>query len=121
VVLGGKNYLEELSIYGFLHGGKYAAHLIPVKTAKLNGADPQAWLTDVLRRIASHAANRIAQLLLWNLKPAEQKAVPAIGVVAECLPSVNCEVFIVRFRSVIDSTNSRRSFKSSHQNEIAST
>ena len=32
----------------------------PVETAKLNGVDPQAWLTHVLSRIADHKINRIA-------------------------------------------------------------
>jgi hypothetical protein len=33
---------------------------------KLNGVDPQAWLTDVLGRIADHKINRIDELLPWN-------------------------------------------------------
>jgi transposase len=32
-------------------------------TAKLNGVDPQAWLTDALGRIADHKINRIDELL----------------------------------------------------------
>ena len=32
----------------------------------LNGVDPQAWLTDVLSRIADHKINRIDELLPWN-------------------------------------------------------
>ena len=35
-------------------------------TAKLNGIDPQAWLTDVLGRIADHKINRIDELLPWR-------------------------------------------------------
>jgi len=34
--------------------------------AKLNGVDPQVWLTDVLSRIADHKINRIDELLPWN-------------------------------------------------------
>ena len=30
-----------------------------IETAKLNGVDPQAWLTDVLGRIADHKITRI--------------------------------------------------------------
>jgi len=30
-----------------------------IETAKLNGIDPQAWLADVLSRIADHKARRI--------------------------------------------------------------
>ena len=37
-----------------------------IETAKLNGVDPQAWLTNVLRRIADHKINRINELLPWN-------------------------------------------------------
>jgi transposase len=33
---------------------------------KLNGVDPQAWLTDVLSRIADHKINRIDELLPWR-------------------------------------------------------
>jgi hypothetical protein len=34
-----------------------------IESAKLNGIDPQAWLTDVLSRIASHKIGRIDELL----------------------------------------------------------
>jgi hypothetical protein len=37
-----------------------------IETTKLNGVDPQAWLTDVLSRIADHKINRIDELLPWN-------------------------------------------------------
>jgi len=37
-----------------------------IETAKLNGVDPQAWLTDVLGRIADHKITRIEQLLPWH-------------------------------------------------------
>jgi transposase len=36
-------------------------------SAKLNGIDPEAYLSSVLRRIADHPINRIAVLLPWNL------------------------------------------------------
>ena len=36
-----------------------------IETAKMNGVDPQAWLTDVLTRIADHKITRIDELLLW--------------------------------------------------------
>jgi hypothetical protein len=37
-----------------------------VETAKLNGIEPQAWLTDVLSRIADHKIARIDELLAWR-------------------------------------------------------
>ena len=37
-----------------------------IMTAKLNRVDPQAWLADVLARIAEHPANRLHDLLPWN-------------------------------------------------------
>lgn len=38
-----------------------------LKTAKLNGVNPQEWLADVLDRIGNgHPINRIDELLPWN-------------------------------------------------------
>jgi len=37
-----------------------------IGTAKLNNVDPQAWLADVLARIAGHPASRLDDLLPWN-------------------------------------------------------
>jgi len=42
-----------------------------IKTAKMNGIDPQAWLADILDRIHDHKINRINALLPWNWKPLE--------------------------------------------------
>src|SRR5216684_3703898 len=48
-------------------GGQRAAILYGlIVTAKLNDVDPQAWLADVLARIAEHRASRIDELLPWN-------------------------------------------------------
>ena len=48
-------------------GGKAAAIAYTlVETAKLNAIDPQAWLTDVLSRIADHKITRIDELLPWR-------------------------------------------------------
>jgi transposase len=48
-------------------GGERAAAIYTlIETAKLNGVDPQAWLADVLARIADHPAKRITDLLPWN-------------------------------------------------------
>ena len=49
---------------GSERGGKSAAIAYTlIETAKLNGIDPQASLTDVLARIADHKINRLDQLL----------------------------------------------------------
>jgi transposase len=37
-----------------------------IQTAKLNSVDPQAWLTDVLARIADTPQTKLAELLPWN-------------------------------------------------------
>jgi hypothetical protein len=34
----------------------------------MNDVDPQAWLADVLSRIAEHPVHRIDELLPWNWK-----------------------------------------------------
>jgi len=63
VALGRKNYL----FMGSKGGGKSAAIAYTlIKIAKLNGVDPQAWLTDVLSRIAGHKITRIDGLLPWR-------------------------------------------------------
>jgi transposase len=63
VALGRKNYL----FVGSEGGGKAAAIAYTlIETAKLNGIDPQAWLTDILGRIAEHKINKIDELLPWT-------------------------------------------------------
>jgi len=64
VALGRKNYLFAGSDAG---GERAAAMYSLIGSAKLNGMDPEAYLTAVLRRIADHPVNRIAELLPWNL------------------------------------------------------
>ena len=39
---------------------------LPSDTAKLNDVDLQAWLADVLARIADHPVHRLDELLPWN-------------------------------------------------------
>ena len=36
----------------------------------LNDIDPQAWLANVLARIAEHPVPRLDEILPWNWKPA---------------------------------------------------
>ena len=63
IALGRKNYL----FMGSERGGKSAAIAYTlIETAKLSGAEPQAWLTDVLGRIADHKITRLDELLPWR-------------------------------------------------------
>ena len=68
VALGRKNYLFAGSDTG---GERAAAIYSLLGSAKLNGIDPKAYLSLVLRRIADHPINRISELLPWNLFPAK--------------------------------------------------
>ena len=48
-------------------GGRSAAIAYTlIETAMLNGVEPQAWLTDVMSRIADHKINRVDELLPWR-------------------------------------------------------
>jgi transposase len=64
VAIGRKNYLFAGSDAG---GERAAAVYSLLGSAKLNGIDPEAYMTEVLRRIADHSINRIGELLPWNL------------------------------------------------------
>lgn len=63
IALGRKSWLFA----GSDRGGERAAIMLTlIQTAKLNNVDPQAWLADVLARIADHKVNDLAALLPWN-------------------------------------------------------
>lgn len=64
VTLGRRNW----TFAGSDRGGERAAVFYSlIETAKMHGLDPEAYLTDVLGRIASHPVNRVAELLPWNV------------------------------------------------------
>jgi len=63
VAVGRKNFLFAGSDAG---GERAAAMYGLIGTAKLNGVDPEAYLTYVLTRIADHPVQQIEQLLPWN-------------------------------------------------------
>ena len=76
-VLGGIERRRRWFRCGSDRGGQRAAAMYSlIVTAKMNGIDPQAWLTDVLSRIAAHPAHRLDELLPWNWTP----PAPAISV-----------------------------------------
>jgi hypothetical protein len=63
IALGRKNWL----FVGSDKGGERAAAIRSlIETAMLNGLDPEAYLRDVLTRIADHPITRIDELLPWN-------------------------------------------------------
>lgn len=63
IALGRKSWL----FCGSDRGGDRAALMYSlIVTAKMNDIDPQAWLADVLDRIAEHPAHRLDELLPWN-------------------------------------------------------
>ena len=71
IALGRKSWLFA----GSDRGGERAAVMYTlIGTAKLNDIDPQAWLADVLARIADHPATRLDELLPWNWKSTSDRA-----------------------------------------------
>jgi transposase len=74
IALGRKSWL----FCGSDRGGQRAAAMYSlIITAKMNDIDPQAWLADILARIATHPAHRLDELLPWNWKP------PAASIAAQ--------------------------------------
>jgi transposase len=75
VALGRKSWL----FCGSDRGGRRAAAMYSlIITCKLNGVDPQAWLADVLSRVADFPAHRLDELLPWNWQRQTQTT-PAIA------------------------------------------
>src|SRR3984957_4314727 len=75
IALGRKSWL----FCGSDRGGQRAAAMYSlIVSAKMNGIDPQAWLADVLARIAAHPAHRLDELLPWNWG----EAAPAVTAAA---------------------------------------
>src|ERR1700726_4054947 len=63
IALGRKSWL----FCGSDRGGERAAVMYSlIVTAKMNDVDPQAWLADVLARLAEHPVQRLDELLPWN-------------------------------------------------------
>ena len=58
---------EECSVLGSDDGGEYWAVIATlIETCKLNGVDPQAYMTDVLTKIANgHLASKLDELMPW--------------------------------------------------------
>ena len=64
--LGRKNWLFA----GSLRSGQRAANIMTlIQSAKLNGLDPYAYLSDVLKRLPTHKVNQIEELLPHCWKP----------------------------------------------------
>ena len=70
IALGRKAWLFAGSDRG---GERAAAIYTLIGTAKLNDIDPQAWLADVLARIAEHL-QRLDDLLPWNWRGSSAQA-----------------------------------------------
>jgi transposase len=63
---------------GSSRGAERAAAMVTlIQTAKLNDIDPQAWLADVLARIAETPQGKLDQLLPWNWRAASTAAIAA--------------------------------------------
>ena len=63
IALGRRNWLFA----GSHSGGERAATMYSIlQTAKLNGVNPETYLTDILAKIAAgHPINRISELTPW--------------------------------------------------------
>jgi transposase len=64
VALGRKNWLFAGSDAG---GERAALFYTLIRTATLNGVEPEAYLREVMARIGAHPVNRLHVLLPWNM------------------------------------------------------
>lgn len=62
LALGRKNWLFAGSDTG---GDRAAIMYTIIETAKLNGLDPEAYLRNIITRIADHPINKVDELLPW--------------------------------------------------------
>ncbi len=74
VALGRKNWLFSGSDSG---GERAAAFYTIIRSARLNGIEPEAYMCDVIARIGSYPINRLADLLPWNWSPPATQSVAA--------------------------------------------
>ena len=69
IALGRKAWLFA----GSDRGGQRAATMYSlIMTAKMNDVDPQAWLADVLARIADHPVQKLDELLPWSWQTSDR-------------------------------------------------
>lgn len=74
IALGRKAWL----FCGSDRGGERAAVMYSlIVTAKLNNIDPQAWLADILARLADHPNQALDNLMPWNWRPPTTRAAQA--------------------------------------------
>jgi hypothetical protein len=74
LAIGRKNWLFADSDSG---GERAALFYTLIRTATLNGVEPEAYLRDVIARIGSHPMNRLYELLPWNFPPPATRSVAA--------------------------------------------
>ncbi len=83
VPLGRKSWL----FCGSDRGGQRAAVAYSlIQTCRLNDVDPQAWLADVLARIADHPVSRLNELLPWHWEPRSLNEKPDSRSMHPCNP-----------------------------------
>ena len=75
IAIGRKNWIFADSKAG---GERATAIYSVIETAKLNGLEPQAYIADVIEKIASNwPASRWDELMPWNWRPQEEHIVEA--------------------------------------------